>query len=167
MKLQQQVVHSTDQYKSVCHLAESKIRQSSMRSTAARRDVLTLLLLSQRAMSHMELQEALQDMDRVTLYRALDSLTEAKLTHKVTGDDRVFRYSTGTENFLPPESASIPHQHGHFKCTRCQKVVCLDQPQISTSLKEQLQATLEATANKGFQNHDIEVTIKGWCDSCS
>jgi Fur family ferric uptake transcriptional regulator len=49
--------------------------------------VLSVLLDTKRALSHLEVQDALPEMDRVTLYRALDCLTEAGLTHKIPGDD--------------------------------------------------------------------------------
>jgi Fur family ferric uptake transcriptional regulator len=152
-------------------LAEAKLRQAEVRVTQARLEVLTVLLSKQRAMSHNEMQDALPAMDRVTLYRALDCLADAGLAHKITGDDRVFRFSTGSEvqqsanlkqALMPPQ-----HQHGHFQCTRCAKVFCLEQPNAANTLRDQLQATLASTALKGFQSHDIEVTIKGWCDRCN
>ncbi|MFA9275793.1 MAG: Fur family transcriptional regulator [Candidatus Aquirickettsiella gammari] len=151
-------------------LAEVKLRQTQVRVTQARKEVLSVLLVQQRALSHTEMQDALPAMDRVTLYRALDCLADAGLAHKITGDDRVFRFSTGHE---PAQHASsvdkltpAQHQHGHFQCTRCAKVFCLEQPDAGHTLRDQLQATLEATVAKGFQSHAIEVTIKGWCERC-
>ena len=152
-------------------LAEIQLRAAQVRVTHARLDVLGTLLMQQRAMSHTEMQDALPTMDRVTLYRALDCLADAGLAHKITGDDRVFRFSTGnagdrssvTTVFANP----VQHQHGHFKCTRCSKVFCLEQPAASNTLSDQLRATLDSTALKGFQSHDIEVTIKGWCNRCN
>lgn len=153
-------------------LAQAQLRGVSLRVTQARLDVLSVLLRTPRAMSHLEMQENLPGMDRVTLYRALDCLAQAGLAHKITGDDRVFRFSVGNEPEAVREStrASRPgvrHQHGHFQCTRCAQVFCLDQPEAKPALKDQLKATLAATSLRGFQNHDIEVTIKGWCDRCS
>ena len=146
----------------------SLLRQAGVRVTDARLHVLAELLLSQRALSHLDVQDALPDMDRVTLYRALDCLTDAGLAHKIAGDDRVFRYSTGSETTYPGNSErNIQHQHGHFKCTRCTRVFCLDDAQQPASLREQLQATLSSTLGRGFQSHDIELTIKGWCADCS
>lgn len=149
-------------------LAEARLRQTQVRVTQARKEVLSVLLEQQRALSHTEMQDALPTMDRVTLYRALDCLADAGLAHKITGDDRVFRFSTGHE---PAQLASsvdkiAQHQHGHFQCTRCAKVFCLEQPDAGHTLRDQLQATLDATVAKGFQSHAIEVTIKGWCDRC-
>lgn len=143
------------------------LRQAQIRVTEIRLRVLTLLLESKHALSHLELQSQLGEFDRVTLYRALDCLTGAGLAHKIAGDDRFFRYSTGTEVAADAAVRGIEHQHGHFKCTRCDKLFCLDDELQPRSLKEQLQATLLNTLGKGFQNHDIELTIKGWCADCS
>ena len=147
--------------------ASDLLRASGVRVTDARLSVLSVLLDTKRALSHLEVQDALPEMDRVTLYRALDCLTEAGLTHKIPGDDRVFRYSTGSEQSGESKTGVTQHQHGHFKCTRCARVFCLDDAEQPASLHEQLQATLQATLGRGFQSHDIELTIKGWCADCS
>ena len=137
-------------------LAEAQLRSASVRITAARVRVLAALLDAERACSHQDVQETCADMDRVTLYRALDCLTDAGLAHKIAGDDRVFRYSAGAEH--------VPHhQHGHFKCTRCAKVFCLD----CIGEADTLQQTLKQTLGEGFRSHDIEFTIKGWCADCA
>ncbi|MCU6434994.1 transcriptional repressor [Undibacterium sp. Jales W-56] len=155
-------------------LAERMLSQAAIRVTEARTSVLTTLLNTSRALSHQEVQDTLPGMDRVTLYRALDCLTDAGLAHKIAGDDRIFRYNTGSDHQAHSAMTGIQHQHGHFKCTRCAKVFCLDEEQHCTdrshhhpSLKDQLQATLQATLGKGFQSHDIELTIKGWCAECA
>ena len=166
-------------------LAESSLRESELRITHARTNVLATLLLASRALSHQEIQEALDGMDRVTLYRALDSLTEAGLSHKIAGDDRAYRYSASVE----PKQASRrtvsamhgQHQHSHFKCTRCAKVFCLDvgndakllegsilAPSLDGSVwRKQVQGMLQQTLGKGFQSHEIELTIKGFCAECA
>lgn len=142
--------------------AEQLLRAARARVTAARIKVLTALLEASSARTHQDVQDALPDMDRVTLYRTLDFLTEAGLAHKISGDDRVFRYSAGGEHGA--QQAGVPHhQHGHFKCTRCAKVFCLGSGGDGTLLREALRETL----GRGFQSHDIEFTIKGWCADCA
>lgn len=162
-------------------LAESQLRTSSLRTTDARIRVLTTLLGARHALSHQDVQDKLTDMDRVTLYRTLDGLTEAGLAHKISGDDRVFRYNAGGEEADGHEGHAHQHQHGHFKCTQCAKVFCIenideklfapdgtsDGSKASATLRQQLQKTLQATLGKGFQSHDIELTIKGWCADCA
>lgn len=168
--------------------AESRLRAVTVRVTPARVKVLAALLGAPRALSHQDMQESFAEMDRVTLYRALDCLIEAGLTHKIAGDDRVFRYSAGTEHSErgattanPGQRTPAQPQHGHFKCTRCAKVFCLNvdgeadlvSDVLSQSacrqstLSQQLQAVLQENLGPGFQSHDIELTIKGWCAECA
>lgn len=162
-------------------LAESQLRTTSVRATDARIKVLAALLGARYAFSHQDIQDTLVDMDRVTLYRALDSLTDAGLAHKIAGDDRVFRYNAGLEEIANSKHHAQQHQHGHFKCTRCAKVFCIDNvdeqllaaeakqnshPSAAT-LRQQLQKVLHSTLGKGFQSHEIELTIKGFCADCA
>jgi Fur family transcriptional regulator, ferric uptake regulator len=154
-----QDVQGEQDLQDVAALAESQLRAAAVRITAARVKVLTALLQGERAYSHQDMQDTFTDMDRVTLYRALDCLTDAGLAHKIAGDDRVFRYSAGAEH---PVDAPH-HQHGHFKCTRCARMFCLDSVADPAMLQEALQKTL----GNGFRSHDIEFTIKGWCADCT
>lgn len=162
-------------------LAESQLRTTSVRVTDARIKVLAALLGARYAFSHQDIQDTLVDMDRVTLYRALDSVTDAGLAHKIAGDDRVFRYNAGIEAIEHGKHQAQQHQHGHFKCTRCAKVFCIDNvdeqllaadakqninPSAAT-LRQQLQKVLQSTLGKGFQSHEIELTIKGFCADCA
>lgn len=149
-------------------LAELQLRGAAVRVTPARIKVLATLLDAQRAFSHQDVQDAFTEMDRVTLYRALDCLTEAGLAHKIAGDDRIFRYSAGTEHaeslVASTQENDVPHhQHGHFKCTRCARIFCLD----SIGETGLLHTALQESLGKGFQSHDIEFTIKGWCSDCA
>lgn len=162
--------------------AEAQLRDAGVRVTAARIKVLAVLLGTPSALSHQDLQGRLNELDRVTLYRALDCLTDAGLAHKIAGDDRVFRYSAGTEHGAG-EWPHARHPHGHFKCTRCARVFCLDddsasvavqtasrrkgQPSAQATLQQQLQDIVRQTLGNGFQSHDIELTIKGWCADCA
>lgn len=166
-------------------LAETQLRRAAVRVTKARVKVLAALLGANRTFSHQDMQDSFSDMDRVTLYRALDCLIDAGLAHKIAGDDRVFRYSVGTDHMEHRETSplgnrSTQHQHGHFKCTRCSKVFCLGKnigvelvtgvaatvAKRELALHRQLQSELQKTLGAGFRSHDIELTIKGWCADC-
>lgn len=167
--------------------AERRLRNASVRVTAARLRVLSVLINARSACSHQDVQDRLADMDRVTLYRALDCLTDAGVAHKIAGDDRIFRYSAGNEHAASSKTATAgtpQHEHGHFKCLRCAKVYCLDtghatllqgmlqddakrQSPVRQQLNKVLQETLKQALGDGFQSHDIELTIKGWCPDCT
>jgi len=147
--------------------ATALLLANGVRATGARSQVLAVLLDSKRALSHLEVQSALPAMDRVTLYRALDCLTDAGIAHKISGDDRVFRYSTGNESASAGAAAGSQHTHGHFKCTRCTRVFCLDDEQQPDLMYEQWQSRLQNALGPGFQSQEIELTIKGWCAECA
>lgn len=164
-------------------LARQQLRAATVRSTTARLKVLGALLAARRALSHQDIQQQFDSMDRVTLYRALDTLTAAGLAHKIAGDDRTFRYSAGTELAAPDGARDLvagPHSHGHFKCARCAKIFCLDEhthagilsgavlaTAAQPALRHQLQQLLQQSLGPGFLSQDIELTIKGLCPDCN
>lgn len=166
-------------------LAEAQLRGAAVRVTKVRVKVLGALLGANRAFSHQDMHDSFAELDRVTLYRALDCLIDAGLAHKIAGDDRIFRYSAGTDladrqTASPAEFRRGQHQHGHFKCTRCARIFCLEKnadtgatnddaaaaEKRQLALRQQLQTELQKTLGEGFRSHDIELTIKGWCADC-
>jgi len=133
------------------HTAENMILHHSGRATAGRIGILATLLAEQKAITHREIEQRLPQslqLDRVTLYRTLEWLAENGLIHKITSDDRVWRYHANHE--------SHSHQHAHFKCTGCAQVICLDSVPAGQSWP------LPA----GYRFQEIELTVKGLCAHC-
>lgn len=143
--------------------ADRQLRASGVRVTASRLDVLSVLLRARRALTHQEIHDDIPELDRVTLYRTLDCLTEHGITHKISGDDRVFRYASLQSTVQPVSS----HQHSHFKCTRCAQIFCLDESLSAKQLPDTLNASLQAILGTGYVCHELELTIKGWCRHCA
>ncbi len=104
----------------------------------------------------------------------------------MASEDRIVRYKTGAgaeqhdHGVHQHAHGHTQHQHGHFKCTRCARVFCLDgsgeagflESVLPSSGKRQttaaqLQTALQKSLGKGFQSHEIELTIKGWCADCA
>lgn len=140
MKTQRQLVRAT-------HLIEEK----NERATTARSLVLGALLSSPKAVTHHEIEAMLGQgkVDRVTLYRVLEWLVLRGLAHRVTSEDRIWR-------FLASENKTSDHRHAHFQCNRCDKVVCLGD--VPTQFK--------LSVPKGYLIQEAELTIKGVCDRC-
>lgn len=172
-------------------LAEADLRAAAVRVTAARVKVLAALLSARCALAHQDIQACIK-IDRVTLYRVLASLIDAGLAHKISGEDRVSRFSPSSEpgrrkqeslpSQTPHQKQNGQHRHGHFQCTRCTRVFCLDHSRESGLLDEifpssnkgrqnvapePLQQILQKTLEAGFQSHDIELIVKGWCAECA
>jgi Fur family ferric uptake transcriptional regulator len=79
------------------------------------------------------------------LYRTLDCLTEHGITHKISGDDRVFRYSQSAEHGAARDAAtSTAISNAHAV-----RVFCLDDLCLQSNYR-QLNATLQAILGTGF-----------------
>ncbi|MDP1950708.1 MAG: transcriptional repressor [Nitrosomonas sp.] len=127
------------------------IHHSGGRMTSGRVNILAILLAEQQAITHREIERHLLgklQLDRVTLYRVLEWLANKHLIHKVISDDRVWRFHANHKLHL--------QQHAHFKCTRCARVICLDD----------LPAGRDWSLPIGYQLQEIELTVKGLCAEC-
>lgn len=133
--------------------ARERIRKSGARLTQPRTAVLAAMMATRDAMSHNDVVENLpagHEIDRVTVYRVLDWLTESGIAHRVAGDDRVWRFTLNG-----PGKHS--HEHAHFACSACGRVECLTN--ISTASRFRLPS--------GYVSREVELTIKGLCAKCS
>jgi Fur family ferric uptake transcriptional regulator len=133
--------------------AQALLVERGARATRARIDVLAVLLVADEALSHHDVERRLargHDIDRVTLYRVLEWLTAQGLAHKVAGDDRIWRFSVAGH-----ADGGAVHAHAHFACSECGRVICLEEARVPA-------IALPA----GFRRREIEVTVKGTCDTC-
>lgn len=127
------------------------IQARGANATAARIQVLQLLLAANATVSHQSLTHAAIDegrpLDKVTLYRVLDWLVAHGLAHSVTGQDRVRRFGI----------AHVHHGHAHFECDACGQLFCLPD-RASLPMPD---------APAGFEARRVEVTVHGRCADCA
>lgn len=137
--------------------ATQLVREHGARVTRPRVRVLAELIAAGQALSHLEVQrrveqaEAADHVDRVTLYRVLDWLVEVGLAHRVAGPDRVFRFSV---------QAAGHGAHGHFRCTRCERMFCMGE---TAGLGRLVRSILP----ERFTGEAIELTVSGCCADCA
>lgn len=119
-----------------------------LRRTSARLIVLQVLRDASRPMSHADLEDARDhSLDRVTLYRTLDSFVKAGLVTRQVGEDRVSRFVLHD---------GVNHrQHSHFHCDDCGHVFCLP---VKPPRKVDLPT--------GFSADSANFSIHGHCPSC-
>jgi Fur family transcriptional regulator, ferric uptake regulator len=151
--------------------ARELLKGKAERLTGSRVVVLAALLQAGSALSHPELVAAVEDsetqVDRVTIYRILDWLTEVGLAHRVSGADRIFRFS----------SMANSNAHGHFHCSDCHKTFCIvEKPEKVAKARHlghapaktsDLVASVKALLPKGFVTADIDLSISGLCPECA
>ena len=141
-----------------------------LRRTAAARLVLGWLLAHpDTSYTHAQLQAALASdsdllqgvaLDRVTLYRLIDRLTQVGLLLCRVDANRVRRYQA-----MPSSVHAIPH----FECQSCHR----DSPlsgalQASVNdLERAAQTALEALKTLGYQGMSMDFAVRGVCADCA
>ncbi|MFT4754933.1 MAG: Fur family ferric uptake transcriptional regulator [Salibacteraceae bacterium] len=133
------------------HLADL-LRDRKLKATSTRLDVLSVISDYKKAIPFSKIQDALNNFDRVTLYRTIHSLMEKGIIHKALVEGSDTFYAVCSNNC---SSHSHNHKHIHFKCSSCQAVTCVqaDSP-ISFSIP-----------GHSIENFEIEVT--GVCTTCN
>lgn len=134
--------------------AESAIRATGGRVTSSRVRVLGLLQSAQGSLRHGDIEAALSrgalpGIDRVTLYRVLDWLSDNGLAHKAADSRGVFRFSAAV-----PDAEH--RRHVHFRCTECGGVRCLD-----------MEVPKPPSLPKGFRLTGVELDVRGECAGCA
>jgi Fur family ferric uptake transcriptional regulator len=144
-----------------------------LRRTAAARRVLGWLLAHpDTSYTHAQLQLALADetengalaealvLDRVTLYRLIDRLTQVGLLLCRVDSQRVRRYQA-----MPPSVQTMPH----FECQSCHK----DSPLAGAlkanakDLERAAQTALETLQALGYQGMSLDFAVRGVCADCA
>lgn len=124
-----------------------------LRSTAIRRNVIEFILKEGAAVSHQDIEKALPQADRVTLYRTLATFEEKGILHQVLDDESVKKYALcGTDC-----SGGHHHDdHAHFKCEKCEETVCLDEVRIPA-----------VGLPTGYSRTSANLLIMGTCRACA
>jgi len=137
-----------------------------LRRTQAVRLVLRWLLAHPDiSYTHAQLRLALQDaaaqgLDRVTLYRLIDRLTQVGLLLCRVDVNRVRRYQA-----MPASVQAIPH----FECRSCQK----DSPLAgalkasSRDLERAARTAIETLQALGYTGLSMDVAVRGICRECA
>ncbi len=140
----------------MCSNTEEKagkiIRENNLRCTKNRLAILGILLDSDVPLTHEEILMQLRDsgINRVTIYRGLQSFLEKGIVHRVEAGDRLWRFAVcGCK--------SRTHCHPHFTCRACGRVECLFQYPLP----------IITDPAPGYQVEEQEVYLRGICADCS
>ena len=126
------------------------LRSRKLRATPKRLQLLSNMQRNQRAMSHAEIQESLPGVDRVTLYRTLETFINQGIIHQAFRENNQMHYA------LCGETCNVgqhQHSHMHFKCESCETVTCKD-------------LINRFDIDFAGEIHDISIQVKGICESC-
>lgn len=137
-----------------------------LRRTAAARLVLGWLLAHpDTSYTHAQLQTALSGegplvLDRVTLYRLIDRLTQVGLLLCRVDASRVRRYQA-----MPASMHAMPH----FQCQSCHRDSPLEGALKGNALDldRAVQTAIEALTALGYQGMSLDFAVRGVCADCT
>ncbi len=130
---------------------EAQLAGMGLRITTHRLAVMAVMEAAHGAMSHAEVEAALPEpIDRVTLYRTLDSFVDAGWLAKSVGADRQNRF------VLRQGEGADHHAHAHFQCDDCGRVYCLD-----------AKAPRRVNVPSGFAVESVDLQLHGHCADCA
>lgn len=133
---------------------QSILKGHGLSVTGVRRRILEVFLRSEEGLSHSDVESNAGDqLDRVTVYRTLQSFLEKGIVHAIPSADSSARYA------LCRDDCKEGHHHDdhvHFICGVCGKATCLNDVQVP-SFK----------LPRGYSISQVSVVVNGICPSCA
>jgi len=129
-----------------------EIRAAGLRATLGRVATLKLLREADSPVTHSFVADGLGDLgiDKATVFRNLNDMTDAGLLRRTELGDHVYRF----EEIRPGESREKAHPH--FLCTVCGTISCVGNVTLTDgSLRE---------SNK--VGEIVEILLRGRCNDC-
>ncbi|MEJ5349236.1 MAG: transcriptional repressor [Desulfosoma sp.] len=131
------------------------LEKVEIRPTKHRLAVLQILGNAPHPLTAQEVFEALQPhctINRVTVYRVLESLVEGGVVEKISAGDRSFRYGLAPNEHHP--------QHAHFYCRLCGFMACLPPEKLPSFFHDDSTPSLPGVVEK------YEIRLDGICHRC-
>lgn len=134
------------------HSAADRIAGHGLRPTPVRMLVLRLLDKAKRPLSALEIEQALDTVDRSSITRTLTLFVENGLVHMIADGSGAAKYES-----CPSECHHSPaDMHVHFHCTGCGHTFCLP----STAVPQ-------VKLPQGFKACSTNYIITGLCPDCA
>ena len=115
-----------------------------------------LLIFFQSSSSSLAVKKIIKkfasSVDKVSIYRALNSFEKSGLIHKVPDKNNLLRYSLCSSECGPGKHS---HDHAHLLCSICDETFCLDDfllPNIKS--------------HNGYVINNYKIILEGSCLSC-
>lgn len=129
------------------------LKRNHMSITDSRVQILGLFYSNEGALAHADIEKKTSDaIDRVTIYRTLQTFEEKGLIHSIPTADNSVKYALCKEQC---EDGHHHDNHVHFICDECGKTICLDDVLVP-----------EVKLPKGFQVQQSNMVVNGICGDC-
>lgn len=130
------------------------LKQAQLSVTENRTKILTLFINTPSALSHADIENKVgEHIDRVTIYRTLQTFVEKGIVHTIPTSDNSVLYA------LCKDDCSEGHHydnHVHFICDKCSTTYCLEDIAIPN-----------IRLPEGFTQNQINILVSGICKNCN
>ena len=145
-------------YQSVMTAAEQKCLQQGIRFTKRRKQVLSVLIKADVALSAYEIAERCNadsdsNMPAMSVYRILDFLQNQNLIHRLEIANK----------YVSCSHVTCSHEHGQSQFLICGGCRHVEEIYLSPDAVDALQT---AASSAGFRAISPQLEIKGWCAEC-
>jgi Fur family ferric uptake transcriptional regulator len=129
------------------------LQRADLRVTRVRKEVLGILCQSaDHAISSSDIENTLNGIDRITLYRILRSFEESGIVHSVVDGSGKTKYALCSSACSGGEHHD---NHLHFHCRVCNTTTCLDKVHLPT-----------VRLPKDYLIEDMRFVLAGVCKDC-
>jgi Fur family ferric uptake transcriptional regulator len=129
------------------------LKKNNMSVTDSRLQILDLFYETEGALAHADIEKQTSDkIDRVTIYRTLQTFEEKGIVHTIPTADNSVKYALCKEHC---EEGHHHDNHVHFVCESCNKTTCLDDVLVP-----------EVKLPRGFEPHQSNMVVNGLCKEC-
>ena len=128
------------------------LKHHDLRLTQVRKEVLSVFLKKEQALSQGDIEENVGQIDRITLYRTLRSFEDNGLIHRaIDGTDKL-RFALCVDLC---DKENHKHNHAHFHCEKCTKTICLNGVEFPKIIHP-----------AGFKVKETYYVMQGVCSKC-
>ena len=129
------------------------LKKNQLSITEGRKKILELFINSEGALAHADIEKNTgESLDRVTVYRTLQTFVEKGIIHNVPTTDNSILYALCKDDC---EAGHHHDNHVHFLCEKCSKTICLDAVTVP-----------KVMLPEGFVPKQSEMVVKGICGDC-
>jgi len=133
--------------------ADLTLKAHHIRSTDCRRDMLDFFYKKGNAISYPQLEKAMKQHDRTTIFRNLLFFEEHGFIHKLSDGEGVLKYALCEEKCF---GHAHKDEHLHFTCSTCHETYCLEEVKLPA-----------IKVPDGFSLASVAVVAKGVCKNCA
>lgn len=135
--------------------AKDLLQRCNLRITPMRVQVLEEFIdAGNNALSSQSIEQQIDQIDRITLYRTLKTFNDAGLIHQAMDGSGKVKYA------LCSDDCSTHHhhvdQHAHFYCSECERTLCLEAT-----------AFPEVNLPSNYLLDNCQLVLSGICSDCN